>query len=108
MKKRNSRRFIALIMALAIVFCSSIYALAAPSEVAEDTAAGVSQSLSDNAETDSFLQGSENASPNSDAASENSSLPESADNNAPFFAGAGIAILAFVGVIIFCKVKGNK
>lgn len=30
------------------------------------------------------------------------------NSNAPFFTGAIIAVLAFIGVAVFCKIKGNK
>lgn len=28
--------------------------------------------------------------------------------NGPYFLGAGIAVLVFIGVAIFCKFKGNQ
>lgn len=28
--------------------------------------------------------------------------------NGPYFVGAGIAVLVFIGVVIFCKFKGNQ
>ena len=30
------------------------------------------------------------------------------DSNIPYFIGAGIAVLVFIGVAVFCKYKGNN
>ncbi len=31
-----------------------------------------------------------------------------ATGNGPYFVGAGIAVLVFIGVVVFCKFKGNQ
>ena len=108
MKRKNSRRFLALVMALATMLCTSISVMAAPPEKIGGAAAEASQAVSE-IENDSSIQESDSASAAIDLNEENNSPPATPRNsNTPFFAGAGIALLAFAGVAVFCRIKGNK
>lgn len=35
-------------------------------------------------------------------------VPQARSSNTPFFVGAVLAVLMFVGVALYCKAKGNK
>jgi len=103
MKRKNNRRFLALVMALAMMLCTNISVIAAPLEAAESF-----QAVSE-IENDSSLQESDSAGAAIEMNEENDSPPATPRNsNAPFFTGAGIALLAFAGVAVFCRIKGNK
>ena len=108
MKRKNNRRFLALVMALVLALCISVSALAAPLETIGGEATESSQAVSE-IENDSSLQESDSASAAIDLNEENNSPPATPRNsNAPFFAGASIALIAFAGVAVFCRIKGNK
>ena len=108
MKRRNSRRFLALVMALAMILCTSISVMAAPPERIGGEATESSQTVSE-IENDSSLQESDSAGAAIEMNEENDSPPATPRNsNAPFFTGAGIALLAFADVAVFCRIKGNK
>lgn len=39
---------------------------------------------------------------------EEAGTEQQASDNTPYFVGAGIAVLVFVGVAVFCKIKGKN
>ena len=108
MKRKNNRRFLALVMALVLALCINVSALAAPPETIGGEAAESFQAVSE-IENDSSLQESDSADAAIDLNEENNSPPATPRNsNAPFFTGAGIALIAFAAVAVFCRIKGNK
>lgn len=111
-----------LLSGLAALLITCSYAMpvmaqtADPSPPAQESAPTIRQLEGEEAEQ-YLLQNDEAAAESvADAADEVESASESApqteqrgsDSNAPYLAGAVISVLVFGGVIVFCKVKGNK
>lgn len=103
------RKTITLLLTLLLIFSVSMAVSAAPSQSGET--AGISQS--ENAVMDmSAVQGEAPDGPQArdgaENAEEEAQTAPRKNNNTPFFIGAGIAVLMFAGVAVYCKTNGNK
>ena len=120
MKKKAS--LITLLLALMLVFSVSMAVSASPVPNAAGETTAISQAetvapASDDLENpgadSSAVQGVSPTGPEApdgeQAAEETQtdSAPQKS-NNTPFFIGAGIAVLLFIGVALYCKANGNK
>ena len=92
-----NKRIITAFLALAVIFCMSVPAFAETNTGEAGTDGSVSMI------TESATYEDETSAP------EDMTPPVKGTNsNAPFFAGAVIAVLVFAGVAVFCRVKGNR
>lgn len=99
MKKKAP--FISLLFAFLLMFSVSMAASAAPVSV------GLENSRADISTIQGETPSEPEASDGVQSEAETASAP-SKNNNTPFFMGAGIAVLMFVGVALYCKKNGHK
>jgi len=121
MKKKAS--LITLLLALMLVFSVSmaVSASAVPNTAGENPAISQTETAAlafdavESAEVDiPTIQGDSPSGPEAPDGEEQAAEETQADsvpqksNNTPFFIGAGIAVLLFIGVALYCKANGNK
>lgn len=120
MKTKTS--FITFLLALLLVlsFSMAVSASAVPDAgetpvISLDESGAPASDTSEETETDApSLQGETPSGPEApdgegQAAEETQTAPTpQKSGNTPFFIGAGIAVLLFIGVALYCKANGNK
>ena len=101
---------VSLMLALMLLVSFSVFASAqaAPAELEQTTVVQLDDMTQpEQAESEPpVVQGEAPAQPDETTAEETLAEPQS--GNTPYFIGAGIAVLVFIGVAFYCKTNGNK
>ena len=101
------KAFISLALALLLLTSFSVLASAqaAPAETEQSTIVQLDD-LNPPEQEVTAVQGEAPAQPDETTAEETPAEPQS--GNTPYFIGACIAVLVFIGVAFYCKTNGNK
>ena len=111
---KRVKKLFALLFVIAALCCTGVTAFA---QASAETASPPPTVYSEPAEAESGGEPVIEQLPESDLAENPEESPiqqedgaEQPDSgsNVPYFAGAGIAVLVFIGVAIFCKIKGRN
>ena len=111
---KQTKKWITLLLAVLALFCGSITAFAQDNDANSIPSAVFSEPGESVKDEDSALilpsEESETSQLEESSAELSEAKPEKADDsgNTPYFIGAGIAVLAFLGVFVFCKIKGKN
>lgn len=110
---KQMKKWITLLLAVLVLFCGSITAFAQDDAASSIPSAVSSESEESGNNEDSVLVLTSEEAGASQLEESSAELPETTpekadSSNTPYFIGAGIAVLAFLGVFVFCKIKGKN
>ena len=111
---KQMKKWITLLLVVLALFCGSITAFAQDNDATSIPSAVSSESEESGNNEDSVLVLTSEEAGASQLEESSAELPETTPeivdggSNTPYFIGAGIAVLAFLGVFVFCKIKGKN
>lgn len=98
---------------LAIIICLSLTLVTvagaeAPAVSEESSSVAVAQQTEEIPQASSEIRDTQTVPQTQDNQREEVQPEKKKDSDIPLFIGAGISVLMFLGVIVFCKMKGNR
>lgn len=111
---KQMKKWITLLFVVLALFCGSVTAFAQDDAASSIPSTVSSESGESGNDEDSVLALTSEEAGASQLEESSAELPETTpekaddSSNTPYFIGAGIAVLVFLGVFVFCKIKGKN